>query len=142
MCVIAGPGSGKTSVIVYRIQSLILHHKISPDQILVITFTKAAALEMKSRFETMQQGNFYPVVFGTFHSVFFQILKQSFGYRSNDLMTNQEKNGMIRDILMQLKKEKEEVESTEWEEIEEILSKISSVRNTCYSEIQTKKSKE
>ncbi len=142
MCVIAGPGSGKTSVIVYRIQSLILHHKISPDQILVITFTKAAALEMKSRFETMQQGNFYPVVFGTFHSVFFQILKQSFGYRANDLMTNQEKNGMIRDILMQLKKEKEEVESTEWEEIEEILSKISSVRNTCYSEIQTKKSKE
>ena len=47
MMVLAGPGSGKTAVITKRIQSLIEKKHIPPEQILVITFSKAAALEMK-----------------------------------------------------------------------------------------------
>ena len=48
--VIAGPGSGKTFTIVQRIINLIVNHHVNPDQILTITFTKAAALEMQSRY--------------------------------------------------------------------------------------------
>ena len=51
MLVIAGPGSGKTTVLTNRIKYLIEEHKVPADKILVITFTKAAALEMQKRFE-------------------------------------------------------------------------------------------
>ena len=47
---LAGPGSGKTYVLTRRIQHLITKGGVPPEQILVITFTKAAALEMKERF--------------------------------------------------------------------------------------------
>lgn len=69
MMVLAGPGSGKTLVITERIQSLIHHFQILPQQILVITFTRAAAAEMKERFWRLA-GETLPVSFGTFHSVF------------------------------------------------------------------------
>lgn len=75
--VLAGPGSGKTLTTIRRIRHLICHHGISPDKILVITFTKAAAAEMEQRFLSLTKGAYKEVVFGTFHSVYFQILKQS-----------------------------------------------------------------
>lgn len=75
--VLAGPGSGKTLTTIRRIRHLICHHGISPDKILVITFTKAAATEMEQRFLSLTKGVYKEVVFGTFHSVYFQILKQS-----------------------------------------------------------------
>ena len=53
MLVLAGPGSGKTFTIVKRLQNLILQYGVQPEKILVITFTKAAALEMKERFNKM-----------------------------------------------------------------------------------------
>ena len=62
--VIAGPGSGKTTVIINRILHLITHHKILPEHILVITFTKAAALEMQERFQRSSQEHGYKVTFG------------------------------------------------------------------------------
>ena len=48
--VLAGPGSGKTLTITKRIEYLIGKHHVSPEEILVITFTKAASIEMKERF--------------------------------------------------------------------------------------------
>ena len=47
--VLAGPGSGKTLTIAKRIEYLIMKHKVRPEEILVITFTKYAAWEMKNR---------------------------------------------------------------------------------------------
>ena len=50
LLVLAGPGSGKTTVVTRRVQYLVQDCGISPSSILVITFTKAAAGEMKERF--------------------------------------------------------------------------------------------
>lgn len=76
--VLAGPGSGKTTVIVRRILYLIRAGRIPPEQILVVTFTKDAALSMQQRFLDRVEVD-HPVVFGTFHSVFYRILLES-GY--------------------------------------------------------------
>ncbi|MCD7735849.1 MAG: UvrD-helicase domain-containing protein, partial [Lachnospiraceae bacterium] len=76
--VLAGPGSGKTLVITQRTKYLIETHKINPREILVITFTKAAAQEMQGRFRAVCPAG--GVTFGTFHAVFFGILKQAYHY--------------------------------------------------------------
>ena len=73
--VLAGPGSGKTLVITRRVQHLIDQYHVPPSAILVITFTKAAATEMRQRFEKLMGGRRVPVSFGTFHAVYFMILK-------------------------------------------------------------------
>ena len=79
MLVLAGPGSGKTATLVERTKNLIVKYGVSPSNILVITFTKAAANEMKLRFEReMENQQFYgsgKVTFGTFHAIFFMVLK-------------------------------------------------------------------
>ena len=63
LLLLAGPGSGKTTVITHRIQYLISNLGVSPDKILVITFTKAAANEMESRFKYITKGQNYNVKF-------------------------------------------------------------------------------
>ena len=75
LLVLAGPGSGKTAVITHRTQKLIREYQVAPSSILVVTFTKAAAKEMQERFEILMEGQKFPVSFGTFHAVFFKILK-------------------------------------------------------------------
>lgn len=76
MLVLAGPGSGKTRVLTERIRFLIEQQNISPGNILVLTFSKKAALEMQQRFFKLIGNNSYSVHFGTFHAVFFRILRQ------------------------------------------------------------------
>ena len=71
MLVLAGPGSGKTAVITHRTKKLITKHHVKPSEILVITFTKAAANEMKERFNSLMKDERVNVSFGTFHAVFF-----------------------------------------------------------------------
>lgn len=75
--VLAGPGSGKTFVLVERILRLIQYHRIDPSRILVLTFSRSAAREMRARFLKRSAPDSYPVTFGTFHSVFYQILRAS-----------------------------------------------------------------
>lgn len=119
--VIAGPGSGKTFVTVHRIKRLITSQGVDPAHILVITFTKAAALEMQERFfRLMGKGNF-PVRFGTFHAVFYHILKQSAQYRGYTIITDTEKRKLIRDIIHNHKK----FAYLQEEDIEEILAAVS-----------------
>lgn len=98
MMVLAGPGSGKTLVITKRIQYLISHYQIPPQRILVITFTRAAANEMKERFWRLA-GETLPVSFGTFHSVFFTILKYAYHYSADNILPEHKKYDFIREII-------------------------------------------
>ena len=82
MMVLAGPGSGKTTVITHRVKALIEKAGVPPENILVVTFTKASASEMKQRFLKLMGKTSVPVSFGTFHAVFFTILKHADGYDS------------------------------------------------------------
>lgn len=120
--VLAGPGSGKTFVTVHRIRNLILEEGINPAHILVITFTKAAALEMQQRFFILMEGEKPPVWFGTFHAIFYHILKQSAQYRDYTIITEVERRKMIRQIIHMHKK----FLYLQEEDIEEILLAISS----------------
>lgn len=109
--ILAGPGSGKTLVITHRIRHLIEAHRIDPSQILVITFTKAAATEMRTRFAALA-GASYPVVFGTFHSVFFRILQQFYHYTAHNIVREYEKKAYMRELLNDPVYEREQTEQT------------------------------
>lgn len=87
MLVLAGPGSGKTHTLVERIVHLIEDEHVRPEEILIITFSKKAAEEMQERFEKRIGEKFYPVSFGTFHAIFFHILKQHYNYSSDSILT-------------------------------------------------------
>jgi DNA helicase-2/ATP-dependent DNA helicase PcrA len=72
--VIAGPGSGKTKVLTYRIAHL-LQKGVAPWEILTLTFTNKAAREMKERIERVVGEKAQQVWAGTFHSIFARILR-------------------------------------------------------------------
>ena len=85
MIVVAGPGSGKTTVLTHRIAHLIDACHVQPGSILVITFTRAAAQEMEYRFRRLNgshdgrspvRKDGPDVCFGTFHSFFLKILQE------------------------------------------------------------------
>jgi len=97
--VIAGPGSGKTAVIIARIRYLIHKLNISPENILVLTFTRKAAGEMRTRFAA---DNSEKVAFGTFHSVFWQILKQETDLKEAAILREWEQRIIIRRCLMKI----------------------------------------
>ncbi len=97
MLVVAGPGSGKTTVIVNRVKTL-LDSGVSGDRILVITFTKLAALEMKTRFLKVFNMGERRVTFSTFHSLFFKILKQTYNLSQEDIILEDQKFSVIEKI--------------------------------------------
>ena len=71
--IVAPPGSGKTTVILGKVNHLIEKENISPKNILVITFTKAAAKNMEERYKRNYAKENTPF-FGTFHGLFYKIL--------------------------------------------------------------------
>lgn len=97
LMVLAGPGSGKTFVITHRIKYLIEWSGINPAHILVVTFSRAAAKEMKDRFEKLQ-GKSY-VTFGTFHSVFFSILKTAYGFSAEQIASDELRYTLIKELI-------------------------------------------
>lgn len=98
--VLAGPGSGKTTVITHRIKNLIEKAEVRPENILVVTFTKAAAISMQKKFSTlMNGGKGQPVTFGTFHSVFYKILRKSRRYEATEILSERQKTDYIREII-------------------------------------------
>lgn len=99
MMVLAGPGAGKTLVITYRTKTLIEKYGVEPGKILVITFTKAAAEEMKARFQNIMDGKYVPVRFGTFHAVFFSILKHAYHYTASNIIRESEKKRILLEIV-------------------------------------------
>lgn len=126
MMVLAGPGSGKTTVVTHRVQSLIERHGVNPSSILVITFTRAAAREMKERFERLMEGRCLrgQVSFGTFHAVFFRILKLAYGYEAADIIREDQRLRFMRELVAKEQLEPED----ENELIASLLSEISSVK--------------
>lgn len=99
MLVLAGPGSGKTLVITRRIKKLIEEYGVNPSNILVVTFTKAAALEMEERFIKLSGGQKMPVNFGTFHAVYFKILKYAYNYNAGNILREEVKREYIKEII-------------------------------------------
>ena len=100
MMVLAGPGSGKTSVIVERTAYMINEGDISPANILVVTFSRAAAKEMKERFLSFTGQKYTPVTFGTFHGVFYGILKQAYGFTAANILSDEEKTGILKELAL------------------------------------------
>lgn len=94
MLVLAGPGSGKTTVILCRLRRFLSENK--KNGILVVTFTKAAATEMKERFGERGSDR---ILFSTFHSLFFRILRRTYGYTSEKIMGEEEKFKILQGIL-------------------------------------------
>ena len=125
MLVLAGPGSGKTLVITERTKYLIEACGIDPAQILVITFTKAAATEMKRRFQRKMNRS-CPVTFGTFHAVYFAILKHAYNYSADNIAREEQRYQCMREIIA---KEHLTYED-ETEFITSLLGEISLVKNS------------
>ncbi|WP_073026506.1 ATP-dependent helicase [Lutispora thermophila] len=126
--VIAGPGTGKTTVITHRVMHLIKEYRVKPNEILVITFTKAAAREMEERFCKLPyyQKDYKRVAFGTFHSIFYRILRAYKGYRLENLLDEKEKYYVIKSIIKTLGYDFYEDEQV----IESIISEMSYMYNT------------
>lgn len=98
--VLAGPGSGKTTVITHRIKNLIEKAEVRPENILVVTFTKVAAISMQKRFSTLMNGGKGQLVtFGTFHSVFYKILRKSRRNEATEILSERQKTDYIREII-------------------------------------------
>ena len=111
---IAGPGSGKTAVLTNRIKYLIKERNIPPEQILTLTFSKKAAGEMQDRFLSLCEDTYYPVTFGTFHSVFFQIIHRIYHYSTGNIMTlKQKRDLMARSVRLSGITDKPETELTD-----------------------------
>ena len=126
--VLAGPGSGKTLTIAKRIEYLIKVYKVRPEEILVITFTKYAAGEMRDRFQYVMEGRRLPVTFGTFHGIFYGILKWAYKLDRSNILSEEEKNQLLKEILKQMDWEQTE-KSQEADFLQELSEEIGNVGN-------------
>ena len=124
MMVLAGPGSGKTSVIVERTAYMTGEGKIPSSSVLVVTFSRAAAVEMKERFLKFTGQGSTQVTFGTFHGVFYGILKQAYNLTSANILSEEEKNGILRELALNFGGEL----ASEGDFTEEIAKEISMVK--------------
>ena len=102
--VLAGPGSGKTAVITGRIQALIRHYHVSPSQILVLTFTRAAAREMEERFRR-ENGGEAAVTFGTIHAICYRILRVSRPQAAYSVISQSARRRLLREVLSEAQEE-------------------------------------
>ena len=123
--VLAGPGSGKTTVITNRIEYLINRHKVRPEEILVITFSKAAAKEMKERFRKLCDGTHAPVTFGTFHGIYYGILKWAYRLSADNIFSEEQKYQLIRQVVEHLNVDIDD----EKDFLQGISNEISAVKN-------------
>lgn len=131
MMLLAGPGSGKTTTMTKRVVSLLENYHVNPANILVVTFTKAAAREMKERFEKlcMDSGitqNYRQVTFGTFHGVFYGILRHAYRLTGKNIISEEQRFDMLRELAYRQRMEIED----EKEFFEGLVQEISEVKNS------------
>ena len=129
--VLAGPGSGKTLTIAKRIEYLMCVHRVRPEEILVITFTKYASREMKNRLLNICGKAALPVTCGTFHGIYYGILKWAYRLNQSNLLSEQEKYALIKQACG--KQEFSDIlqgeEETEY--LKELAEEIGNVKNNC-----------
>ena len=101
MMVLAGPGSGKTSVIVERTAYMTREGKVPPSSVLVVTFSRAAAKEMKERFLKFTRQTSTAVTFGTFHGIFSGILKQAYNLGAGNILSEDEKYTILKELTLE-----------------------------------------
>lgn len=106
LMVIAGAGSGKTRVLTYRI-AYMLTQGINPFRILALTFTNKAAAEMKERIHKLVgDSNAKAVIMGTFHSVFYRILRteaELLGFTHNlTVYDTDDSKSLLRSIIKEM----------------------------------------
>lgn len=130
--VLAGPGSGKTFTIAKRIEYLITEYKVRPEEILVITFTKYAAGEMKERFRRVIGKSGLPVTFGTFHGIYYGILKWAYGFSQENLLSEEEKYKLLKECVLRTRWE-DNAKSREKEFFLELSEEIGNIKNNCYN---------
>ncbi len=125
--VVAGPGSGKTRVLTYRIAHLI-EKGTAPWEILALTFTNKAAREMKERIGKVVGPRANRVWAGTFHSIFARILRveaEKIGYPSNfTIYDSDDSKSVIRSIIQEMNLNKDHYNPNA------ILSRISSAKSS------------
>lgn len=126
MLVLAGPGSGKTTVLLCRISRLLGRGLAKPQEILALTFSKAAAEEMKSRFENLNGAS--GVSFGTFHSIFFRILRSRYGWNVEQIFQEEERRNILRNSI--------EAEKWDIPDLEEYISQFFSQLSLMNSELE------
>jgi len=124
MMVLAGPGSGKTAVITARAAHLVASG-IPAWNILVITYSKAAAQEMEQRFKLLfsTEDHVPPVTFGTFHSVFYRMLRRKKNYSLDQIFGEGERRTLIRSFLSKMSYDMDD------EFLSSVISEMSLVRN-------------
>lgn len=98
LLVLGTPGSGKTTVILNRVLELVVNRGVIPRQILVITYTKAAALSMQQRYEAMEHAS-GGVRFSTFHAFFYWIIRTAYKLPADCVLREEERYQWIRSIL-------------------------------------------
>lgn len=98
--------------------------KIPSSSVLVVTFSRAAAVEMKERFLKFTGQSGTRVTFGTFHGVFYGILKQAYNLTSANILSEEEKNGILRELALNFGGEL----ASEGDFTEEIAKEISMVK--------------
>ena len=123
--VLAGPGSGKTLTIVNRIKYLIEEYKVRPEEILVVTFTRFAAAEMKSRLCALMGKQTLPVTVGTFHGIYYGILNWAYRMGQQNILSEEEKYQILRSAAG---KQKMEVFDEE-DFIQDIAAEIGKIKN-------------
>lgn len=102
--VMAGPGTGKTRTLVYRIVYLIENCGISPSEITAVTFTNKAANEMRSRLEKhfKNKNTVKAMNIGTFHSICLKILSEERGNGKTTIIDEYNSTSIVEDILKNL----------------------------------------
>jgi DNA helicase-2/ATP-dependent DNA helicase PcrA len=101
MLVLAGPGTGKTTVIAGRTAALV-SDGVPAGSILVVTFTRAAAAEMRSRIRALLAERADGAAIGTFHGIFYGMLKKVYRIQSGTVIGAGERNSLIRALIAQI----------------------------------------
>lgn len=123
--VLAGPGSGKTLTIVNRIKYLIEKCNVRPEEILVVTFTRFAAQEMKNRLCSLMGKKNLPVTAGTFHGIFYGILRCTYRMNGQNILSEEEKYQLLREVIS-----RQEAEVFDEEDfISDIAAEIGKIKN-------------